>query len=187
MNKAEVAHVVRAACAVAGVKQALIIGSQAAHATATSDSIPGDFSGEVDMAFFNDPDNAAADLVDGSIGEGSLFHERFGYYRQGVSERTAHLPQGWRDGLAPYEDSGTDGCVAYCLEIHDLWLSTAWAGREKDASFCDTMAEQGLVDPDVLRDRLPQMPGLSEDRRQLTIVRIDQAECRCPTSRNQAP
>ena len=187
MNKAEFAHVVRAACAVVGVKQALIIGSQAAHATVTSDFIPGDFSGEVDVAFFNDRDNAAADLVDGSIGEGSLFHERFGYYGQGVSERTAHLPQGWRDRLAPYEDSGTAGCVAYCLEIHDLWLSKAWAGREKDVSFCDTMAEQGLVDPNVLRDRLPQMPGLSDDRRQLMIARIARAERLCPNSGERAP
>ena len=38
-----------------------------------------------------------ADLIDGSIGEASMFHETFGYYAQGVVERTAVLPDGWRE------------------------------------------------------------------------------------------
>ncbi len=33
---------------------------------------------EVDAAFFNDPDDRKADLVDGAIGELSAFHETFG-------------------------------------------------------------------------------------------------------------
>ena len=37
-----------------------------------------------------------ADLIDGSIGEGSPFHELYGYYAQGVGEETATLPAGWR-------------------------------------------------------------------------------------------
>ncbi len=34
------------------------------------------------------------DLFDGAIGEGSRFHEEFGYYAQGVGEQTAVLPAG---------------------------------------------------------------------------------------------
>jgi len=41
---------------------------------------------EADVYPRNKPD--LADLVDGSIGEGSFFHERFGYYAQGVGPQT---------------------------------------------------------------------------------------------------
>ena len=45
------------------------------------------------MFTFRDP--ADADLIDGSIGEGSPFHQTFGYYAHGVAEETAVLPGGW--------------------------------------------------------------------------------------------
>jgi hypothetical protein len=32
-----------------------------------------------------DPDGRLADLIDGSIGEASMFHSTFGYYAQGVA------------------------------------------------------------------------------------------------------
>jgi len=37
---------------------------------------------EADVFTFRNPKDA--DLIDGSIGEGSPFHETFGYYAQGV-------------------------------------------------------------------------------------------------------
>jgi len=52
---------------------------------------------EADVAAFDDPDDRKADLIDGSIGEASMFHRSFGYYAQGVSQSTAVLPVGWRD------------------------------------------------------------------------------------------
>ena len=36
-----------------------------------------------------------ADLVDGSIGEGSPFEREYGYYAHGVGPETAVLPAGW--------------------------------------------------------------------------------------------
>lgn len=35
-----------------------------------------------------------ADLLDGSIGEASMFHATFGCYAEGLVESTAILPQG---------------------------------------------------------------------------------------------
>ena len=40
-------------------------------------------------------------LIDGSIGEASMFHDTFGYYAQGVVESTAQLPAGWQERLVP--------------------------------------------------------------------------------------
>lgn len=49
-----------------------------------------------------------ADLIDGSIGEASMFHDTFGYYAQGVVESTARLPDGWQARLVPF-DTPTHG------------------------------------------------------------------------------
>jgi len=94
-----------------------------------------------------------------------MFHETFGYYAQGVSQTTAVLPDGWRDRLVRYESPATNGVVAWCLEIHDLWLSKAVALREKDVDFCRALARRRLVRADTLRDRLTDLSGIAEAQR----------------------
>lgn len=166
MNKQEFDHVIRAASSVVGIDEVLVIGSQAAHAS-IADELPPEAlrSIEVDVAVFGDDDGSLADLIDGSIGEASMFHESFGFYAQGVSESTAVLPDGWRDRLVRYESSGTSGAVAWCLELHDLWISKAIAGRPKDVEFCQAFRDGELVDPVLLVDRLQTVPDLSEQVR----------------------
>ena len=94
MKAAEFDHAIRAAGAVLGVDEIIVIGSQALHAT-IPDPLPPEAarSVEVDVVPFDDADGSRADLVDGSIGEASMFHDTFGYYAQGVGESTAVLPR----------------------------------------------------------------------------------------------
>jgi len=136
MTRAQFEHVVRAAGAILASDEVLVIGSQAIHASIDG-PLPAEAerSLEVDIALFDDVTGAKADLVDGSIGELSMFHETFGYYAQGVVETTAVLPVGWRERLVRFETPGTNGVVAWCLEPHDLWLSKAIANRPKDVEF----------------------------------------------------
>ncbi len=161
MTRAQFEHAVGAAGAVLGVREVLVIGSQAIHGSVT-DALPVEAarSVEVDVAVPGDVDGRFADLLDGSIGEASMFHETFGYYAQGVVESTARLPEGWRDRLVSFETPGTRGVTARCLELHDLWISKAVAGREKDREFCDALLARGLVAPATLRERLHTVPGL---------------------------
>jgi hypothetical protein len=166
MNRKAFDHAVRAAAAVLGEDEILVIGSQAIHATISGDLPPeAERSIEADVAALEDPDERKADLIDGSIGEASMFHETFGYYAQGVSQSTAVLPDGWRDRLVRYESPATNGVVAWCLEIHDLWLSKAVAMRDKDVEFCRALARRGLVEVHVLRLRLEQLSGIAEEHR----------------------
>ncbi|MCY7365982.1 MAG: hypothetical protein LH469_11835 [Frankiaceae bacterium] len=76
-----------------------MIGSQSILATYDEEELPvaATASVEVDLAFFDDDDDARADQVDGAIGELPQFHETFGFYAQGVSVKTAVLPNGWRN------------------------------------------------------------------------------------------
>ena len=164
MNREQFEHVVRAAGAVLGTEDVLVIGSQAVHGSLRRMFPEALRSLEVDVAACDDG-RAAADLIDGTIGELSMVHATHGYYAQGVTELTAVLPDGWRDRLVVYESPATNGVRAHCLEIHDLWISKAVAGREKDRQFCRRLREFGLVDQDVLAERLASVGSIDPDRR----------------------
>jgi hypothetical protein len=49
---------------------------------------------QFEHAIRRDAGGQMADLIDGAIGEASMFHDTFGYYAQGVVETTAVLPEG---------------------------------------------------------------------------------------------
>jgi hypothetical protein len=154
MQRSDLEHLIRAAGAIADDTEIVVIGSQ---------SILGQFpnaptkllaSAEADLFPLHRPE--LADLIDGSIGEGSQFHEVFGYYAQGVSDRTATLPTGWRDRLVRVSNSNTRGISGLCLEVNDLAISKYVAGREKDLEFTRELARQHMTDSRVLVRRADQ-------------------------------
>jgi hypothetical protein len=165
MKRHEFEHTVRAAASILGVNEVLVIGSQAIHAS-TSEIIPeAQRSIEVDISALEDPDASKADLIDGSIGELSLFQETFGYYAQGVTPQTAILPDGWRKRLVAFKTPATNGVTALCLEPHDLWISKAIAGRQKDIEFCNALLSIKMVKASTLKKRLNKVQKLQQERR----------------------
>lgn len=160
MQRHQLEHLIRAAGAITGADEIIVIGSQAilgarpdAHASLLR-------SVEADMFTFRDPRDA--DLIDGSIGEGSPFHDTFGYYAQGVWQDTATLPDGWRGRLVRVQNENTRQVAALCLEPHDLAVSKLVAGREKDSEYVLSMIRQGIIDPGripALLDALPVEAG----------------------------
>ena len=126
---------------------------------------------EADIFSLRNP--ADADLIDGSIGEGSPFHQTFGYYAHGVSEQTAVLPSGWRERLVPVYNQNTGGSTGLCLEVHDLAISKLVAGREKDVAFIGGLLRHHLVQIQIIRDRLAKM-ALSPQHLEACFVRLGQ-------------
>lgn len=141
MNRAQLSHVLRAACQVTGDLPA-----------------PATASVEADVAFLDDPDDAKADQVDGAIGELSPFHEQYGYYAQGVSLSSAVLPNGWQHRLVRWRNQSTGQATPAFLEKHDLVVSKLVAFRDKDRAFADALIEADLVDVAVLRSRVDELP-----------------------------
>jgi len=169
MKRVDLEHIIRAACDIAADDAIVIIGSQSilgAHADAPDEMLVSD---EADVFPQNHPERA--DLIDGTIGEGSPFHDTFGYYAQGVAEDTAVLPTGWRDRLIPIRNANTRDYLGLCLEPHDLVVSKYIAGREKDLRFCGAALRHGLVDADVLLERLANTE-VDAARRDLARERI---------------
>lgn len=165
MKRHEFEHTIRAAGAILGVKKLLVIGSQAIHASIDYEIEVAQRSIEADISALKDKDGSKADLIDGSIGELSTFQGTFGYYAQGVTPQTAILPKGWEKRLVPFRTPQTHGVTALCLEIHDLWVSKALAGRPKDIEFCRALTKEGLVNPKTLQMRLKEVKKVPSAKR----------------------
>ncbi len=69
MNRRQFEHAVRAAGAILGVDEVLVIGSQAIHGSVDEQIPEAERLIEVDISAVEDDDGSRADLIDGSIGE----------------------------------------------------------------------------------------------------------------------
>lgn len=169
MTRAQLEHLIRAAGDIASDDEIVVIGSQAILGQFPDAPASLLVSAEADIFPKNHPERA--DLVDGSIGEGSPFHETYGYYAQGVGEETAVLPSGWKDRLIAVHNANTRGVTGWTLEVHDLLVSKYVAGREKDRVFCKEALRHRLADGAVLLQRLRET-ALAADRAALVEAAI---------------
>jgi hypothetical protein len=169
MTRQQLEHLIRAASVIANDDELIVIGSQ---------SILGQYpdapsallvSVEADLYPKNHPERA--DLIDGTIGELSPFHDAYGYYAQGVGPTTAVLPRSWESRLVTIRNENTRWATGLCLDAHDLVLAKYAAGRDKDLRFSVEAVRHGLVDRDVLEERLVAME-LSDPHRELVAGRI---------------
>lgn len=152
MKRSDLEHLIRAAGKIAGDREMVVIGSQAVLGQFPDAPPALSRSMEADMYPRGKPE--LADRVDGAIGEGSRFHEQYGYYAQGVAPDTATLPRGWQRRLIRIENSNTEGYAGMCLEVHDLAISKYVAGREKDLEFTRELARHGMTTKRTLLARL---------------------------------
>lgn len=155
MTRSELEHLIRAAGAIAADDQIIVIGSQSVLGQFPDAPVVLRASMEADLYPRNRPE--LAELIDGAIGEGSHFHQQFGYYAQGVGSDTAVLPPGWEQRLIEVENANTAGVRGLCLEVHDLAISKYVAGREKDLAFTRALKLQGYTSKSMLLDRLQLM------------------------------
>jgi hypothetical protein len=169
VKRIDLEHIIRAAAEIADDDEIVVIGSQAILGSFPEAPEELLVSVEADVYPKNRPERS--ELIDGSIGEGSPFHETYGYFAQGVDGSTAVLPRGWRDRLVPVRNENTRGKTGWCLEPHDLVVSKTIAGRDKDLLFLRAAARHGIVEKDLLLARLGET-GLDDARRRLTEARI---------------
>jgi hypothetical protein len=79
VKRHELEHVIRAASAITGVKEIVVIGSQAILGQFPNAPAELLVSAEADVFSFRNAEDAV--LIDGSIGERTAFHDTFGYLR----------------------------------------------------------------------------------------------------------
>jgi hypothetical protein len=155
MERTDLEHIIRVAGSITQDDEIIIIGSQAVlgqypHA-------PKALLRSMEADIYPKNKSHLSDLVDGSIGELSPFHETFGYYAHGVGKETVVLPDGWEQRLIPIRNKNTAGVTGWCLEIHDLIISKYVAGRERDLEFASEAIKQGLAQEKLLRERISML------------------------------
>lgn len=166
MNIAQLEHAIRAACDVADDDEVYVFGSQAilGEYPQAPDALRASI--EVDIQPKNRPE--AVDLIDGTLGEESMFHREFGFYVHGVPIATATLPSQWESRTVSVSHSiGTKGGTGLCLEAHDLAVSKLAAFREKDLDFVIVLLQERLVSPRVLTERIGTLPLPDEEKTRL--------------------
>ena len=162
MQRPQLEHIIRAAAGITGATEIVIIGSQAVLGQFPNAPTELLVSIEADVFTFRHPDDA--DLIDGSIGEGSPFHQTFGYYAHGVAEDTAILPAGWKDRLIPVRNENTGSGCGLCLEVHDLAVA-------KECAFVAALLQQKLARRALIESRLRES-SLSGERLELALARL---------------
>jgi len=168
MTRLQLEHIIRAAGMIADDDDIVVIGSQAI--LGQFPGAPNEFlvSREADVYPRSHPERA--DLIDGSIGEGSPFERLYGYYAHGVGPETAVLAAGWEGRLISVSNENTRFVRGWCLEVHDLAIAKLVAGREKDIDFLKCLHRYGMAEIGILRERLggteldPEMRSLAEAR-----------------------
>ncbi len=168
MNRQQLWHAIRAACEIAGIDSVIIVGSQSILGSYSEEELPDatTASREIDILPDVESDRVEflADVIEGVGGELSPFEETHGFALDGVDLTTCILPAGWRDRLVPVSNRSTRGIVSgiqyvgWCLDPADLCVSKLCAGREKDRHFVFALFDAGLVDRDVVEQRLALVP-----------------------------
>lgn len=159
MRRDQFEHVIAAAADAVGLDEFIVVGSQAILGSVPDPPEDLLVSMEVDLYPKADPDRA--DEVDGAIGDGSMFELTHGYYAHGVGPETAKPPAGWEARLVRVEiPPRIRGVfpVAWCLERHDVILAKLARGSERDWEYARTAVQAGLVEADVLLQRVEDLP-----------------------------
>jgi hypothetical protein len=168
MLRHELEHIIRAAAAIADEYELVVIGSQSI--LGEFPDAPGELLQSVEADLYPLHCPGKADLIDGSIGEGSPFAESYGYYAQGVGPETAVLPQSWQNRLVKVQSSGTDLKIGWCLEPHDLAASKLAAAREKDREFVAALLRHRLIQKEELEKRIEAMSIPEADRQRMSML-----------------
>jgi hypothetical protein len=157
MTRRQLEHILRASGAITDETEIVILGSQSILGAYPSPPEPLARSIEADAYPIRAPEKT--DLIDGTIGELSPFHETHGYYAHGITPETTVLADGWQTRLIPLKTEMTCGVTGLCLAPVDLAISKLAAGRDKDLAFVKVMVEQRLFDPAAFLSLCATLPA----------------------------
>lgn len=156
LRKQDIAHLLRAAAAVTRCSVFVMVGTGAVIARVPRLPLDLMLTREIDIYPLDTNDaESISTLIDGTIGEGSQFDVTFGYYAHGVGERTACLPDDWRDRAVELALPQADKAICLCPDTDDIGLAKACAWREKDRAWLRSAVLNGLVVIETMAARAP--------------------------------
>ena len=98
-------------------------------------------------------------MLDDAFGEDREFHRRYGYHADIVRPKiTETFPEDWEQRLLLLE--GLDR--VFFLEPHDMAAAKCIVAREKDAVQLSYLLREGMLDQEIIRNRINQIQMKSE-------------------------
>jgi hypothetical protein len=173
LRRPDIDHILRAAAVISNHARFVVVGTGAVIITAPHIPAAMMMTAEIDLYAdgIADPE-PISDLIDATIGHGSMFHRTFHYYGDGVSRGTAIMPIDWRTRATEY--GVPDGSViAICPSADDIAVDKLCAWREKDQDWLRVAIQAGIANGKrvtaLLRTSLPETaPEVNELERRLT-------------------
>ncbi len=152
MKRVELEHVLRVSAAITLDNSFVVVGSQAVLLEFPDAPAELLLSNELDLYPALHPERS--ELIDGAIGQLSMFHDTFGYYADGVGPETAVMPSDWMT-FAKLHYIGE--LTVVCPDLHDIAVSKCVAGRDKDADWVRALLRHDMIKINRLVERLGQL------------------------------
>ena len=153
MTLSALQHIIRAVQALAEDRDILVLGSASLLASFPELGNPDSpLAATYDADLCPDPfDELTGTMLDEALGENRAYYLRHGYHADILRDTILEtLPGGWRERLV-----SVPGCTAaHALEPHDLAAVKLLVGRPKDISLLAHLYTAGLVDAEVVRNRM---------------------------------
>lgn len=163
MKREDLEHIIRAAADITGEHTFVVIGSQAILGQFPHAPAPLLISMEADIHPLKKPELGIQ--IEGAIGRGSFFDRTHGYHADGIERGLPSLPQGWEQRTIPVRNANTNHATGWCLEIHDIAAAKYSATREKDLRYTRHLWEAGMLDPNILAERIRTIHIESPEKR----------------------
>jgi hypothetical protein len=147
LRRPDIDHILRAAAAITQHRRFVVIDTGAVIITARHIPASMMLTPEIDLYADGviDPE-PISDLIDATIGHGSMFHRTFKYYGDGVGPGTAIMPLDWRLRATEYTASD-NSATALCPSADDIAIAKLSAWRDKDRDWLCDAVRSGIVDP----------------------------------------
>ena len=159
MQRASIDHILRAAAGATGQAKFVLVGSAAVIVRLKHVPLNMMYTPEIDIYAPDAEDvELTSELIDGSIGQGSRFHDEFGYYGDGVSPATAKMPADWISRAIEYRPAESPDIVAIVPDPEDVGLAKLAAWREKDQAWLTEAVNAGAISLPKMAGRLRTMP-----------------------------
>ena len=188
MNVGRIDHLLRAAANVTGQNNFVLVGSASVivRRKLRRKSVPADMTitQEIDIyAPYADDIESISQMIDTNIGQGSRFHDEFGYYGDGVSPTTAKMPSDWETRAVEYRGAGCPGVAVTVPEENDVALAKLAAWRDKDQDWLARRVNYGVLSLKTMISRLDRMPEANPERgspaRETLVARLKILASRC--------
>jgi hypothetical protein len=152
----------KAAHALCGHREYVLVGSLSVLGMAEVAGIPADMTMSIDADCFTPADPARVFDLKGALGEGSAYHREHGIYLDPVSPKLPTLPDGWEQRLIRLERGGI---VAAFLEPNDAAVSKLARGEPRDLRWVRAGLRSEIVSVPAVRLRMRSTAFLDDDEK----------------------